>query len=126
MKRKQTARRIYTYLNETYFDGLLPMVNFKFINDLTFIAGVTEFKPVPLMEFNKGRFYTYDHVEIMLHEMCHVWQIVIGAKDEHGKTFKEIASEISDASGYKIEEYQHYFASEEAITLDALLKILGK
>jgi len=117
--KKRIARQIYTYLNEEYFDGLLPMVRFKFVNDLSYVAGFTTYadNSIPHIEFNKGKYYTYDHVELMLHEMCHAWQHLTGGKDVHGKTFKEIAKIVSNDSGYKIEKYQNYFATEEAVDL---------
>ena len=105
MKRATIARHIYRFLNETYFDGVLPEpLKFKFVPAKNFIAGVSTNGNIYF-----STFYHYDHVEIMLHEMCHVWQFVTGGQDTHGKTFKEIALDISQQSGYNIQEFQQYF-----------------
>jgi hypothetical protein len=113
MNKKTIAKRIYTYLNEVYFDGVLPLpINFYFVEVDDFIAGVDE---QGAMYFNTGFYFQYDHVEIMLHEMCHIWQLVIGAKDIHGRSFKEIALDISQRSGYNIQEFQNYFEVQNEI-----------
>jgi len=105
MKKKIIAKRIYTYLNEVYFDGVLPYpLGFKFIPATNMIAGVSS---NGYMYFST--YFNYDHVEIMLHEMCHVWQFITGGQDKHGKTFKQIALDISQRSGYNIGKYQDYF-----------------
>ncbi|NIV11919.1 MAG: hypothetical protein GWN62_11785 [Aliifodinibius sp.] len=105
MKKKTYATRVYHYLNRVYFDDVLPPVKFKFVNDATF-GGMAVSDGETFFHIIFSTAFHYDYVEIMLHEMCHIFQFVTGGKDQHGKTFKEIALDISQRSGYYIQKHQ--------------------
>ena len=106
MKKKTHATKVYNYLNEKYFDGVLPVVKFEFVNDATFGAmAVSDERKYFRIIFSTA--FHYDFVEIMLHEMCHIWQfITIYGKKAHGKEFKDIALDITQKSGYTIVKHQ--------------------
>jgi hypothetical protein len=106
MNKTQYISKVYNYLNEEYFDGVLPLVQFDFVEDATFGGmAVSDSSPFYTIIFSTA--FDYDFVEILLHEMCHIYQFVtdFGEKD-HGKEFKQIALDISQRSGYNIRKYQ--------------------
>jgi predicted SprT family Zn-dependent metalloprotease len=105
MNKTQHIRRVYRWLNEEYFDGILPEVQFDFVEDATFGGMAWNSEPFFTIIFSTA--FHYDYVEILLHEMCHIYQFVTDfGKKDHGKEFKQIALDISQRSGYNIRKYQ--------------------
>ncbi|HET7084601.1 MAG TPA: SprT-like domain-containing protein [Rhizomicrobium sp.] len=44
--------------------------------------------------------HTATLLEKMAHELCHLRQHLIGARDAHGKTFKSMARQVCKAHGF--------------------------
>ena len=105
MNKTKYISKVYNYLNEEYFDGVLPLVRFDFVEDATFGGMAWNSEPFFTITFSTA--FNYDPTEILLHEMCHIWQFIteFGEKD-HGREFKEIALDISQRSGYTIQKHQ--------------------
>ena len=99
---KEWMIKNYTKFNYLYFDDILPPTDEKRIllipirRNHTQYLGISYNQKPYMIKLN----FRYDLPEVewknvLLHEMIHIWQYVIGHKGGHGKTFKDKAEEIN-------------------------------
>ena len=110
MLNEQQIRCLFDKLNKEYFFNSLPQPNrieFKFVKkylgqfhwDRLYSKGGT-----CAIRFSTAWQMTDFEIEkVLIHEMVHEWQWVVGHSDHHGYFFKHKAEEINRLSGNKYE-----------------------
>ncbi|XP_031752229.1 sprT-like domain-containing protein Spartan [Xenopus tropicalis] len=111
---KPDIHALYKEFNVKFFKGKLPEVDLKWSNRVTKGSGITKRTTTgkyivrlykPLLDL-RPRSTT---VEILLHEMIHVYQLTNGRKDwEHGPTFHYHKRRINKLTGANITAYPDY------------------
>ena len=108
----QWITKNYIKFNTLYFDNMLPPIDdkqrivFEVVNSKKIKALGLAYPTLPYrIKIN----FRYDLPEIewlnvLLHEMVHIWQFIMGYKGNHDKTFYKKANEINKY-GWKIKTY---------------------
>lgn len=101
-------RNWYNYFNKIYFGGILPpegdpdieySIEFLPVNKDTFYLGQCRYNKnhhtILVLNNKYDWLIEKEWQNVLLHEMIHVWQDIMGYKGGHGKSFKKKAKEIN-------------------------------
>lgn len=101
-------RKWYNYFNDIYFEGILPpegdpdieyTINFLPIKKKVHYLGQCKYRPnhhfILVLNNDYNWLIEFEWKNVLLHEMIHVWQGMLGYKGGHGKSFQKRAKEIN-------------------------------
>lgn len=103
---KEWMEEYYCKYNILFFDNILPPLDRIILTPIiknVHYLGIA-YNQIP---YKICLNFVYDMVElewhnVLLHEMIHIWEYVMGYSGGHGKTFKMKAKEINNIGGWGI------------------------
>lgn len=112
---EQQIRAKFQEFNDLYFEGMLPQpktIEFKFVKKYLgqfhwsscyrFLNGELNPNAYSVLRISTAWQMTdFELEKVIIHEMIHSWQWVVGHCDNHGKYFKMKALEINTKTNYK-------------------------
>ena len=109
-------KRNFIYLNETYFNGELPTdsVNFKVTRAKRYagMVQVPRYNFIKQYTLNMSNFFNFsekEEIDILLHEMIHIYIHFHDIKDNnnHGIEFRKIMRQLNQIGGFNITTTQN-------------------
>lgn len=126
-------KRNFIYLNETYFNGELPTdsVNFKVTRAKKYagMVQIPRYNFIKQYTLNMSNFFNFsekEEIDILLHEMIHIYIHFHDIKDtnSHGIEFRKKMRELNQIGGFNItttQTIEHVDVANENNTISNLI-----